>query len=119
MGISDTKLCKICHQDTDTIKHAFLERHITTNLWFQVENWAKKNISKSIKFTDIDTIFGYQCKKKLINKMIMNRKLVIYCNRKSERKYHINMMKRVLYHELCTEEYEPKTTQKEQECWVK
>ena len=117
-GFSDSKLCKICQHDTDTIKHAFLDCHPISKLWLQVQNWAKSQISTSIKLSDIDKLFGYQCNNRIINKTILNTILVIYNNRKSERKCHIKMVKRLLYNELCTEEYEAKINQNEQEFWV-
>ena len=31
MKISNTKICKSCQKETDTLKHAFLEFHTTVN----------------------------------------------------------------------------------------
>ena len=82
MEFSDTKICKNCQQETDTLKHTFLECNTTLNILAQVENWTKSKISCSIKFTDIDKIFGYQSNSETIDKIILNTKLVIYNNRK-------------------------------------
>ena len=85
MKISDTEICEICHRERDTIKHAFLECNKSAELWSQVENWTKAKISTSIKFTDIDKIFGYQHKKKIVDKIVLNTKIVIYNIRKTEK----------------------------------
>ena len=54
-------------------------------LWKAVENWLKINTIHLVKLLDIDTIFGQHSNDKLIDKVIMSLKMVIYNNRK---KYH-------------------------------
>ena len=109
MNISDTNMCKNCHTEIDTIKHAFLDCHTTRSICTEVEKWTKSKISPHIKLTDIDKIFGYQSNKEIVNK-ILSTKLVIYSNRKEGRNHHLRMVKRLLYNDLCTEEYEAKLT---------
>ena len=90
MKIPDTKVCKICQLETDTIKIAFLECPTTACLWSQVENWTKSKISTSKKFTDADEIFVYQTIKEIVDKIISNTKIVIYNNRKTDKYITLN-----------------------------
>ena len=87
------------------------------NIWTEVEKWTKSKISPSIKFTVIDKIFVYQSNKEIVDKIILNTKLVIYSNRKEGKNHHLRMVKRLLYNDLCIEEYEAKLTHKENELW--
>ena len=49
MQLSDTSQCS---NDMESIKHAFLECKYVTNLWKQVQNWLKRNISTTCKPSD-------------------------------------------------------------------
>ena len=64
-------MCKNCKIEIDTLKHAFLECHTTVSIWAQVEKWTKSKISPSIKFTDIDKIFGYKSNNEIVDKLIL------------------------------------------------
>ena len=44
--------------------------------------------------------------------------MVIYNNSKTEKVNHIQMAKRLLYNELCIEEYEAKTNHTEWNVWL-
>ena len=106
MGISDTKMCKTCLTEIDTLRNMFLECHTTINLWKQVEFWVKTVTSNSLKLTDFDKIFDFQQKDKTINKIILITKIVIYKNRISGKAHNIMIVKKMLYNELCVKEYE-------------
>ena len=120
MKISDTNLCPICHETEETIKHAFLECWFVIILWNQIECWCKDITNKRIKINEIEKIFGINPPDKIIDKVIMCTKLVIYNNRKVGKKHHINEVKRMVYSQLSLEEYHAKLMLKEttfQEIW--
>ena len=67
MNLSCTKMCKTCLMEVDTLKHSFLECLATVRLWKNVEDSSKTVISRSLKITDIEKIFGHLQKDKTIN----------------------------------------------------
>ena len=120
MKISDTNLCPICYETEETIKHAFLECQFVIILWNQIECWCKNITDRMIKINEIEKIFGSNPPDKIIDKVIMCTKLVIYNNRKTGKKHHINEVKRMVYSQLNLEEYHAKLMLKEtefQEIW--
>ena len=120
MEIADSMMCKTCLTEVDTIKHAFLECSTTVTLWKQVEQWAKLKVENSLKINDIDKIFGHQMKNEVVDKLIMITKIVIYQNRMKNKPHHLMNIKRLLFNELITEEYEANLYQTEnrfQQVW--
>ena len=113
MKISDSMMCKICLTEVDSIKHAFLECSTTVTLWNQVEQWAKLKINNSLIITDIDKIFGHQMKNEIVDKIILITKIVIYQNRMKNKSHHLLNIKRLLFNESITEEYEANIYQTE------
>ena len=106
MGISDTKMCKNCLTEIDTLRHMFLECHATIDLWKQVEFWVKVVTSKTLKLTDFDKTFGFQQRDTTIDRIILITKIVIYKNSISGKAHNIIIVKKMLYNELCVKEYE-------------
>ena len=101
---SDTKTCPICHEAEETIKHAFLECRFVVTLWNQKEGWCKNITDKCIRFNEIEKLFGLNSSDRIIDKVIMCTKLVIYNNRKTGKRHHINDVKRMVYSQLSLEE---------------
>ena len=66
----------------------------------------KTVISRSLKITDIEKIFGHLQKDKTINKVILATKIIIYKSRIADKSHHITMVKRQIFNELRIEEYE-------------
>ena len=114
MKISDTKNCPLCQVAEETIKHAFLECRYVITLWNQIEGWCNNITNTYTKFNEIEKIFGLKSSDKLIDKVIMCTKLVIFNNRKTGEKHHINDVKLMLYSQLSLEEYHSKVNLQEE-----
>ena len=106
MNLSETKMCKTCLNEVDTLEHSFIECHATVMLWKKVENWANTVISRSLKITDTEKIFGHLQKDKTINKVILATKIIIYKCRIADKVHNITMVKRLIFNELRVEEYD-------------
>ena len=106
MGITNTKLCPLCKTEDETIKHAFLECTHVITLWKHIESWIKNKTKKSIKLSHSDKIFGRCTTNKLIEKIILNAKVLIFKNRKTGKQHHINDAKRAVFKQLQIEEYQ-------------
>ena len=74
----------------------------------------KTNISRHCKISDIDKIFGQASNGDIINKIITATKAIIYNNRKTGKKHKLNDIKRLLFHQFRTEEYEATLSQNEE-----
>ena len=91
MNIKNTNLCPLCKTNIETINHTFLECNFVVILWNDIEKWVKKSTKQTVKFSNIDRIFGTQTSDKLIDKIILNAKTVIFNNREMG-KFTISMM---------------------------
>ena len=100
--------------ETETLKHVFIDCTHVKKIWSQVEMWIKTNISRHCKISDIDKIFGQASNGDIINKIITATKAIIYNNRKTGKKHKLNDIKRLLFHQLRTEEYEATLSQNEE-----
>ena len=79
-----------------------------------LDNWIKLNISRQCKISDIDKIFGQSSKGDIVNKIITATKAIIYNNRKTGKQHKLNDIKRFLFYQLRSEEYEATLNQKEE-----
>ena len=114
MNISDSNICKICGSEIETLKHVFIECTHVKGIWSKVENWIKLNIFRQCKISDIDKIFGQSSKGDIVNKIITATKAIIYNNRKTGKQHKLNDIKRFLFYQLRSEEYEATLNQKEE-----
>ena len=73
---------------------------MNTQLWFRIEQWLKLKTNRTIKLSNIDKIFGRQSKDKLIEKVILCAKMVIFNNRKNGENHNIIEVKKALYRQL-------------------
>ena len=105
MNLSETNICPLCETYIETIKHAFIECDYVNTLWYQIEQWLKGKLKKTIKLSNTDKIFGRQDSDGIIDKVILSAKIVIFNNRKDCKFHHIRDFKRVLFKQLCIEEY--------------
>ena len=105
MKLIDTNLCPLCETYVETIKHAFIDCIYANTLWYQIEQWLKIKLKKTIKISTTDKIFGRHDSNEIIDKVILSAKLVIFNNRKDCKFHHIRDVKRVLFKQLCIEEY--------------
>ena len=106
MNIIETDVCPICVTNIESIEHAFLECKSVILLWNKIEQWVKLRTSQTIKLSNVDKIFGRQTSDELLEKTILSAKTVIFNNRKNGRKHHINDVKRMLFKQLCIDEYQ-------------
>ena len=105
MNLTDTNLCPLCETYIETIKHAFIECDYVNTLWYQIEQWLEIKLKKTIKLSITDKIFGRHDSNEIIDKVILSAKIVIFNNRKECKFHHIRDVKRVLFKQLCIEEY--------------
>ena len=96
MNINDSDLCPLCNTNIETIKHTFLECNFLIILWNDIEKSVKRSTKQTIKLSNIDKIFGRQTSDKLIDKIILYTKRVIFNNRKNGKIHNINDVKRKL-----------------------
>ena len=113
MKISETNLCPLCHNEVETIKHAFLECISVTSFWLQIEKWFKIKTKKIVKLSTIDKIFGMQSSDNLLDKIILNAKIIIFSNRKNGKNHTISDLKRKMFKQLHIEKYQAKMDQNE------
>ena len=106
MNIKNTNICPLCKSHIESINHVFLECNFVIILWNDIEKWIKKCTKKTVKLTNIEKIFGTQNSDKLIDKIILNAKTIIFNNRKKEKIHNIFDVKRKLYWKLRIEEYQ-------------
>ena len=81
MTITESPLCSLCGNDTETILHLFCHCSITQNLWKQMQNWLS-DILDIPELTDKIAILGrYPCQGAtniLINHIILMFKNFLY-----------------------------------------
>ena len=106
MNIIERNVCPICVTNIESIEHAFLECNSMILLWNKIEQWVKSRTSQTVKLSHVEKIFGRQTSEELLEKIIISAKTVIFNNRKNGRKHHINDVKRMLFKQLCIEEYQ-------------
>ena len=106
MKLSETNLCQICKIGIETIKHAFLECTSVIKLWRQIENLISLKIGKAVKLTNIDKIFGRHSSDKIINRILLSTKTIIFNNRINGKYHLINDVTRALFRQLGIEEYQ-------------
>ena len=94
MNIKNTNICPLCKSHIESINHVFLECNFVIILWNDIEKWIKKCTKKTVKLTNIEKIFGTQNSDKLIDKIILNAKTIIFNNRKKEKIHNIFDVKR-------------------------
>ena len=66
-----------------------------------------------MKLPNLDKIFGIQDQDNLLQKDILNAKVLIFNNRKNGKKHNILDLKRKMFRQLQIEEYQAKMNQKE------
>ena len=93
--------------DSTSLTKLHINCPFVINLWKQIEKWLQLNIRNKIKLDDVDKIFGRNSDQ-LIDKTLISTKIVIYNNRKTGKRHHVNDVKRSLYNQLCLEEYQAK-----------
>ena len=84
--ITESPLCSLCGNDTETILHLFVHCSITQNLWMQMQNWLS-NILDIPELTSKIAIPGkHPCQGAtdvLISHIILMFKKFLYTHRKS------------------------------------
>ena len=89
MGKSESDACLYC-KEIDTQLHTLLNCPSTIQLWSNVEKWVRKDIQPHYKMCDWDKVFGNPKSSFIINAIISNTKKVIYMNRVTGKKMHVN-----------------------------
>ena len=113
MKISESNLCPMCHIEVETIKHAFLECPDVIAFWFKIENWLKTKTHQNVKLSNLDKIFGIQDQESLLEKNILNAKVLIFNSRKNGKKHNMLDLKRKMFRQLQIEEYQARMNQNE------
>ena len=88
---------------------------LVETLWKQIEKWLQNNVEAGIKLDDTDKIFGRNVSEKIINKIILCAKIIIYNNRNTGKLHHVDDVKRSLLYQLRIAEYHAVLNQREKE----
>ena len=81
MKISDNKLCGLCNNHKETIKHLFLDCTKSKLLWEAIRNWILESTGIIFSRTKIEILLGYTLKESLnlpINTILLATKYYIF-----------------------------------------
>ena len=85
----------------------------------KIEQWLRKTLKEKVKLDDIDIIFGKNTGKEIVNKTILFTKIAIFNNIKTGRNHSlVSLVKRSLYKQMCTEEYQAEINHTEDIFWA-
>ena len=118
MNLIDSNICKMCQTEVETIMHTFIDCVHVTDLWKQIEKWLRNILNEKVKLDDIDIIFVKNKGKEIVNKTILFTKIAIFNNRKTGRNHSLKEVKRLLYKQMCTEEYQAEINHTEYIFWA-
>lgn len=59
VGISETDVCRLCHEEIETLLHYFCFCPVVTIFWTELFQWLREQTGETIPFESHVILFGY------------------------------------------------------------
>ena len=82
VGLSNQRLCRLCNNHNETIRHLMVDCLKTNELWLNICNWIQNKLGIELKLGNVEKILGnyiYDRNFTPLNFVLLNTRRYIFC----------------------------------------